>query len=181
MGLSKDLSCETGSFSGCCPNPHRCFTQRFEALFPRAGGLGCKVCFAPPPFLRVYLCAKVWQRGATHCSACPILHHSESSPLGLSVPECGVAGSASGQTACPVHSTLRQSQSRHSHASPLHLGARLCPSYRSGCMFIFYFLGVGPPCCSILCQFWLCEEAQCVHLPRHLGSLHFDDLNSSNP
>ena len=25
-------------------------------------------------------------------------------------------------------------------------------------MFIFYFLGVGPPCRSILCQFWLCEE-----------------------
>ena len=37
-------------------------------------------------------------------------------------------------------------------------------------MIIFYFLGVGPPCCSILCQFWLCEEAQCVYLRRHLGS-----------
>ena len=38
-------------------------------------------------------------------------------------------------------------------------------------MFIFYFLGVGPPCRSILCQFWLCEEAQCVYLRHHLGSL----------
>ena len=38
-------------------------------------------------------------------------------------------------------------------------------------MFIFYFLGVGPLCRSILCQFWLCEEAQCVYLCRHLGSL----------
>ena len=37
-------------------------------------------------------------------------------------------------------------------------------------MFIFYFLGVGPPCHSILCQFWLCEEAQCVYLRCHLGS-----------
>ena len=37
-------------------------------------------------------------------------------------------------------------------------------------MFIFYFLGVGPPCHSILCQFWLCEEAQCVYLRHHLGS-----------
>ena len=36
-------------------------------------------------------------------------------------------------------------------------------------MFIFYFLGVGPPCCLILCQFWLCEEAQCVYLRRHLS------------
>ena len=38
-------------------------------------------------------------------------------------------------------------------------------------MIIFCFLGVSPPCCSILCQFWLCEEAQCVYLRRHLGSL----------
>ena len=38
-------------------------------------------------------------------------------------------------------------------------------------MFIFYFLGVGPPCRSILYQFWLCEEAQCVYLRCHLGSI----------
>ena len=43
----------------------------------------------------------------------------------LSVHECGAAGSASGQTACPFHPTLRQSLSRHSNASPLHPG---CPS-----------------------------------------------------
>ena len=49
-------------------------------------------------------------RGATHRSACPVLCHSESGPLGLSVCECGAAGSASGQTACPVHPTLRQSR-----------------------------------------------------------------------
>ena len=36
-------------------------------------------------------------------------------------------------------------------------------------MFIFYFLGVGFPCHSIFCQFWLCEDAQCVYLCRHLG------------
>ena len=44
-------------------------------------------------------------------------------------------------------------------------------------MVIFYFLGVGPPCCSILCQFWLCEEAQCVYLRRHLGS-RFNDFKT---
>ena len=49
--------------------------------------------------------------------------------------------------------------------------ARLHPSYWSGCMFIFYFLGVRLPCHSIFCQFWLCEEAQCVYLRRHLGSV----------
>ena len=44
-------------------------------------------------------------------------------------------------------------------------------------MSIFYFLGVGPPCHSILCQFWLCEEAQCVYLRRHLGSCK-EDFNT---
>ena len=44
-------------------------------------------------------------------------------------------------------------------------------------MFIFYFLGVRLPCHSIFCQFWLCEEAQCVYLCRHLGSLQGDYLN----
>ena len=38
-------------------------------------------------------------------------------------------------------------------------------------MFLFYLLGVGLPCRLIFCQFWLCEEAQCVYLRRHLGSL----------
>ena len=49
-------------------------------------------------------------------------------------------------------------------------GACLCPSYLSGWMFIFYFLGVGLPCRWISCQFLLCEETQCVYLRRHLGS-----------
>ena len=78
-----------------------------------------------PAVCLVYLCASVGPRGATHCSACPALRHSESGPLGLSVCECRAAGSASGQTACPFRPTLRQSQSRHGHASPLHPG---CPS-----------------------------------------------------
>ena len=64
------------------------------------------------PALSIYLCANVVPRGATCCSACPVLRHSESGPLGLSVHECGAAGSASGQTACPVRPTLCQSWSR---------------------------------------------------------------------
>ena len=37
--------------------------------------------------------------------------------------------------------------------------------------FFFYLLGVRLPCRLIFCQFWLCEEAQCVYLRCHLGSL----------
>ena len=74
------------------PTPTGVFNQRSETLFPRAGALGCVVCFAPRRL------------------------------SGLSVRECGAAGSASRQTACPVRPTLRQSWSRHGNASPL------CPS-----------------------------------------------------
>ena len=57
---------------------------------------------------------------------------TESGPLGLSVSECRAAGSASGQTACPIRPTLRhsrspgrQSRSHHNNSSPL---SPCCPS-----------------------------------------------------
>ena len=43
--------------------PKGVFNQRFEALFPLAGALGCGVCLAPPPFLLVYLCVNVGSQG----------------------------------------------------------------------------------------------------------------------
>ena len=124
MSLSNDLSCEAGSFSCCRPTPTGVFTQRFEALFRRAGALGYVVCFPPrrSPGLSLREC------GAAGCYpllCLPHSRHSESGPLGLSVCECGAAGSASGQTAFPVGPTLRQSQSRQGNVSPLCPG---CPS-----------------------------------------------------
>ena len=44
VGLSNNLSCDAGSFSCSCPTPTGVFTERFEALFPGAGALGCVVC-----------------------------------------------------------------------------------------------------------------------------------------
>ena len=129
-----------GVSPAAAPTPTGVFNQRFEALFPRTGALGCWVCFSP------------------HCLS------------GLSVRECGAAGSASGRTACPICPTLCQSPSAMATGVLSALAACLRPSYQSGCMFIFYFLGVGLPCRLIFCQFWLCEEAQCVYLCRHLGS-----------
>ena len=121
------------------------------------------------PLVLVYLCMNVGPQGAR--SACPVfLRHSESGPLGLSVREYGVAGSASGQTACPIHPTLRQSQSRHSNASPLCPG---CPSPPLLPVWMnVYFLS---PWCwtSLLFDFLsvlVVREAQCVYLRRHLGS-----------
>ena len=118
-----------GVSPAAAPTPMRVFTQRFEALFPRRWSPGLRGLLHSPPFVPVYQCVNVGPWGATRCSACPILCHSESGTLGLSVHKCGTAGSASGRTACAVRPTLCQSQSCHSHASPLHPGARLRPSY----------------------------------------------------
>ena len=121
-----------GVSPAAAPTPRGAFNQRFEALFPGAGALGCTVCLAARRWSGLSVGEFGAARGATRCSACPALRHSESGPLGLSVRQCGAAGSASGQTACAICPTLRQSQSHHSLASPLHPGARLRPSYQSG-------------------------------------------------
>ena len=94
-----------------------------------------------PAVSPVYLCANVVPRGATCCSACPVLRHSESSPLGLSVHEYGATGSASGQTACPVSPTLHQSRSRQGNSSPLHPGV-LSPPLLPVWMNVYFFISL---------------------------------------
>ena len=78
-GSSQRPPVRLGVSPAAAPTPTGAFNQRSEALFPRAGALGYAVCFAPYRL------------------------------SGLSVCECGASGSVSGQTACPVHPTLRQS------------------------------------------------------------------------
>ena len=112
--------------------------------------------------LRLYFPAlEPWVTGSALLPAvCPVYLCSNVGPQGLLVvrlPALFVPHSASlgPATAMRVLSAL---------------AARLRPSYQSGWKFIFYLLGVGFPCRSIFRQFWLCEEAQCVYLRRHLGS-----------
>ena len=121
-----------------------------------------------PPFVR-FICGLMWCCNVLSATLPAPLSATLSPALWVYLCKCGTAGSASARTACAICPTLRQSQSRHSHASPLHPSAVSAPP-TSLDVFIFYFLGVSPPCCSILCQFWLCEEAQCVYLLHHLGS-----------
>ena len=135
-----------------------------------------------PPFVLAYQWANVGpQRGATHHTACPILCHSESGPLSLSVWEFRAAGSASGQTAGPVCPTLRQSPSCHSNASPL------CPSCPSPPLLPVwmnvYFLSPWCPtslpldfllvlvvfCFQIVVVFLLVVQGGKIYLHLHLG------------
>ena len=81
--------------------------------------MGCVVCFAPHRVSGL----SVRECGAIGCYPLLCLPHSPA--LSVYLRECGAAGSASGQTACPVCPTLCQSGSRHSNASPLRPG---CPS-----------------------------------------------------
>ena len=96
-----------GVSPAAAPTPTGVYNQRFEALFPRTGALGCVVCFTP-------------RRLSV-----------------LSVREGGVAGSASGQTACPVRPTLHQSRSGHGNASPLRpwLPVSAPPTGLDECLF----------------------------------------------
>ena len=92
------------------PTPRGVFNQRFEALFPRAGALGCVVCFAPRR-LSWFIYVLMWGQGVVP-TALPAPYSATLSPaLWVYLRECGATGSASGQTACPVCPTLRQSRS----------------------------------------------------------------------
>ena len=124
------------------PQHPRAFSIRgLRLYFPLRWSPGLCSLLCSPPFVPVYLWVNVGPQGATHCSACPVLCHSESSPLGLSVRECGDTGSASGQTACPVGHTLRQSQSRCSNTSPLcPVPISALPTGLDVCFFFIYLV-----------------------------------------
>ena len=60
------------------PTPTGIFNQRFEALFPRTGALGCAVCFTPRCSSR-FICARVWGHRVLP-TALPALFSSTLSP-----------------------------------------------------------------------------------------------------
>ena len=67
----------------------------------------------------------MWGRRVLPATLPALFSATLSLALSVYLRECGVAGYASGQTACPVCPTFHQSRSRHSNASPLRPG---CPS-----------------------------------------------------
>ena len=69
--------------------PTGVFNQRFEALFPRAGALGCVVCFTPLPFLPVYLCATVGLQGLPATTLWSLLACSLVCPVAQSTTSLG--------------------------------------------------------------------------------------------
>ena len=133
-----------GAYPAAAPTPKGVFNQRFEALFP----------------------SQRWSPGLRGLLRSPPIHP------GLSVRECGAAGSASGQDylPCSCHTPPVLVPPRPCESSPPWLPVSAPPTGLDVCFF-FYLLGVGLPYPLIFRQFWLCEEALCVYLCRHLGSL----------
>ena len=143
--------------------PTGLFNQRFEALFPRAGALGCAVCFAPLWFLLVYLCANVGLQGLPSttlwgllAAAWPVPFHNPPPRWVHPLPPC------------------------HKLSVP-RLPVSAPPVSLDECFFFISFI-VGLPYSLIFCQFWLvlflnlllsffrlCKEAQCVSLCLHHG------------
>ena len=126
--------------------PTGVFNQWFEALFPCAGTLGCMVCHL------VYQLLPCWPAAALP------------TPLHNPPP-------------CWVH----QQPPCHESSPPSGPSSPLLPVWMNVSSFIS--LVVGLPYSLIFCQLWLffffliqllslwlCEEAQCVYLCRHLGS-----------
>ena len=125
------------------PTPTGVFSQRFEALFPPRWSRGLRGLLCSPRFILVYLCTSVGPRGATRCSACPVLCHTKSGPLGLSVCKCGAAGSASGQTACPFrppHTPPVSVPPRPRESSPPWLPISAPPTCLDVCFFFIYLV-----------------------------------------
>ena len=120
-----------GVSPAAAPTPTGIFNQRFEALFPPCWSPRLHGLLRPPLFVW-FICGRMWCRGVLPTALPAPLSATLSPALWVYLCKCGAAGSASARTACPVHPTLRQSQSRHSHASPLHPGTCLRPSYQSG-------------------------------------------------
>ena len=133
------------------------------------------VCFAPTVRPGLYLRANVGLRGATHASACPVLHHPESNvgPQGLLVVRLPARSSHTP----PVSASLRQSPPvwvpPRPRESSLPLLPIATPPTGLDVCFFFIYLVYDFLASSIFCQFWLCEEVQCVYLRRHLGSRYF--------
>ena len=89
----------------------------------------------------LFICGRMWCRGVLPAALPAPLSATLSPPLWVYLCKCGAAGSASARTACAICPTLRQSQSRHSHSSPLHPSAVSAPpTGLDECFFFFISL-----------------------------------------
>ena len=94
------------------------------------------------PFVR-FICGRMWCRGVLPATLPAPLSATMSPAFWVYLCKCGAAGSSSARTACAICPTLRQSQSRHSHASPLHpVPVSAPPTSLDECLFSISLVSV---------------------------------------
>ena len=123
-----------------------------------------------PPFVR-FICVPMWGCGVLP-AALPALFSATLSPA-LSVYLCANVG-PQGPPVVGLPAPFIPHSASLGPATAMRVLSALVPvsappTGLDECSF-FYFLGARRPFRSILRQFWLCGEVQCVHLRRHLGS-----------
>ena len=124
------------------------------------------------PFVPVYLCTNVGPRVLLP-AALPAPFSATLSPA-LSVYLCtnvGLQGLLVVRLPAqfvPHSASLGPAKATRVLSAPVPVSA---PPTSLDVCFFFIYLVLGLPCCWIFCQFWLCEEAQCVYLCRDLGAL----------
>ena len=125
--------------------PPGVFTQRFEALFPHAGTLGCMVC------RRVH---QLMPRQPA--AALPTRLHNPPHHLVLQLPPCHESSLPRLPVSAPL-TCLDECFFFFSLVVGLLYSSIFCQFWL---VFVFKL---------VLSFFWLCEEAQCVYLHLHLG------------
>ena len=118
-----------GVSPAAAPTPTGVFIERFGALFPPRWSPGLRGLLHSPPFVW-FICVQMGGCGVLPTTLPAPFSTTLSPALSVYLRECGAAESASGQTACPVRPTLRQSWSHHSHRV-LSALVQSGPSYRS--------------------------------------------------
>ena len=88
-----------GVSPAAAPTPTGVFNQRFEALFPTCGSPGLCGLLRSPQFVR-FICVQMWCLGVLPTTLPAPFSATLSPALSVYLHECGVTGSASGQTAC---------------------------------------------------------------------------------
>ena len=145
VGLSSELSRETGSFCHCC-NSHRFLHS--EVLRPQFSVLKpCVVCHAPQVLLLAY----------PHRSVGNPVHQAPPHPPGP--PPCHTSS-------LPQFTVSTPPPSLDEYFFFNSLAVRLPCSliFWHFWLFLIYYLFN-----CLLSFFWLCEQAQCVYLCLHLG------------
>ena len=110
----------------CLPRSPPLQVRPSRFICTNVGLQGLLVLGLPAPFVQ-FICGRMWCRKVLPATLPAPLSATLSPALWVYLCKCGATGSASAWTACTICPTLRQSQSRHSHASPLHPSAVSAP------------------------------------------------------